>query len=157
MRSPSHRAPRACARGQSRHPRGPSRGFGMCRPSSVTGTSRRRSMTGPASRSCRRRSASPGRGGTLAYYRNDHGRLARVDLHLAPARYDETSVLPLPDGKGGSTLLVGQSNYESQTPSEAIAVPSVIAIAPSGGGGGGRVTPVVAGDVGSVGPLAVAD
>ena len=33
----------------------------------------------------------------------------------------------------------------------------MIAIAPSGGGGGGRVTPVVAGDVGSVGPLAVAD
>src|SRR3989475_4925860 len=41
------------------------------------------------------------------------------------------------------------------SPSEAVAVPSVIAIAPSGGGG--RVTPVVAGDVGSVGPLAVAD
>ena len=96
-----------------------------------------------------------GRGGTLAYYRNDHGRLARVDLHLPPARYDETTVLPLPDGKGGSTLLVGQSNYESQSPSEAVAVPSVIAIAPSGRGG--RVTPVVAGDVGSVGPLAVAD
>src|SRR3989454_8989608 len=97
------------------------------------------------------------RGGTFAYYRNDHGRLARVDLHLAPARYDETTVLPLPDGKGGSTLLVGQSNYESQTPSEAVAVPSVIAIAPSGGGGGGRGTPAVAGDVGGVGPLAGAD
>src|SRR5437773_968582 len=96
-----------------------------------------------------------GRGGTLAYYRNDHGRLVRVDLHLPPARYDETTVLPLPDGKGGSRLLVGQSNYESQTPSEAAAVPSVIAIAPSGGGG--RVTPVVAGDVGSVGPLTLAD
>src|SRR5207244_12471696 len=78
-----------------------------------------------------------GRGGTLAYYRNDHGRLVRVDLHLPPARYDETTVLPLPDGKGGSTLLVGQSNYESQSPSEAVAVPSVIALAPSGGGGGG--------------------
>src|SRR5437016_10058340 len=36
-----------------------------------------------------------GRGGTLAYYRNDHGRLVRVDLHLPPARYDETTVLPL--------------------------------------------------------------
>jgi len=98
---------------------------------------------------------TPGRGGTLAYYRNDHGRLSRVDLHLAPARYDQTTVLPVPDGKGGSTLLVGQSNYESQTPSEAAAVPSVIAIVPPGGGG--RVTPVVAGDVASVGPLAVAD
>src|SRR5207245_8894908 len=91
-----------------------------------------------------------GRGGTLAYYRNDHGRLARVDLHLPPARYDETTVLPLPDGKGGSTLLVGQSNYESQTPSEAVAVPSVIAIVPSGGGGGGRGAAARAGDAGYV-------
>src|SRR5437879_1690244 len=80
-----------------------------------------------------------------------------ISTSLPRARYDGTTVRPLPDGKGGSTLLVGQSNYESQTPSEAVAVPSVIAIAPSGGGGGGRVTPVVAGDVGSVGPLAVAD
>src|SRR6266699_2510430 len=79
-----------------------------------------------------------GRGGTLAYYRNDHGRLVRVDLHLPPARYDETTVLPLPDGKGGSMLLVGQSNYESQTPAEAAELPGVLAVAPSGGGGGGR-------------------
>src|SRR5439155_19722464 len=43
-----------------------------------------------------------GRGGSLAYYRNDHGRFTRVDLHLPPARYDETTVLPLPDGKGGT-------------------------------------------------------
>jgi enediyne biosynthesis protein E4 len=94
-----------------------------------------------------------GRGGSLAYYKNDHGRLTRVDLHLAPAQYDETAVLPLPDGKGGTTLLVGQSNYESHTPVEAAAVPSVLAIAP----GSGRTTPLIPGDVASVGPLAVAD
>jgi hypothetical protein len=93
-----------------------------------------------------------GRGGTLAYYRNDHGRFTGVDLHLPPARYDETAVLPLPDGKGGTALLLGQSNYEAQTPAEAAAVPSVLEVA-----AGGRVTPVVPGDVGSVGPLAVAD
>jgi hypothetical protein len=94
-----------------------------------------------------------GRGGTLAYYRNDHGRLSRVDLHLAPARYDETTVLPVPDGKGGSTLLVGQSNYESRSPAEAADLPGVLAVAPNSG----RVTPVVPGDVASVGALAVAD
>ena len=94
-----------------------------------------------------------GRGGALAYYRNQHGRFTRTDLHLAPARYDETAVLPLPDGKGGTALLVGQSNYSASTPAEAAAVPSVLEVDPSTG----RMTPVVAGDVASVGPLAVAD
>ena len=94
-----------------------------------------------------------GRGGALAYYRNDGGRFTKVDLHTGAARYDETTVLPLPDGARGTVLLVGQSNYESQTPAEAAAVPSVVAVAP----GSGKVTPVVPGDVSSIGPLAVAD
>src|SRR3989449_6977698 len=94
-----------------------------------------------------------GRGGPLAYYRNDGGRFTRVDLHTGAARYDETTVLPLPDGAGGTVLLVGQSSYESQTPVEAAAVPSVVAVAP----GSGQVTPVVPGGVGSIGPLALAD
>src|SRR5256712_577257 len=94
-----------------------------------------------------------GRGGVLAYYRNDRGRFNRVDLHVAPARYDETTALPLPDGKGGTTLLAGQSNYDSLTPGEAAGVPGVLAVTP----GTGRTTPLIPGDVPSVGPLAVAD
>jgi hypothetical protein len=94
-----------------------------------------------------------GRGGTLAYYRNDHGRFTPVDLHLGPARYDETTVLPLPDGKGGTMLLLGQSNYESETPKAAAAVPGVLGVAPAGA----RVVSIVPGDIASVGPLAVAD
>ena len=94
-----------------------------------------------------------GRGGALAYYRNDGNHLSRVDLHVPPAPYDETTVLPLPDGTGGTMLLVGQSNYESGTPAEAAAVPSVLAVDPRTG----AVTPAVPGDVASVGPLAVAD
>ena len=94
-----------------------------------------------------------GRGGSLAYYRNDHSRFTRVDLHLPPARYDETTVLALPDGMGGTVLLVGQANYESQTPSEAAALPGVLEVAP----GRARVTPIVPGDVASVGALVVAD
>src|SRR2546425_5146869 len=43
-----------------------------------------------------------GRGGPLAYYRNDGGRFTKVDLHTGAARYDETTVLPLPDGAGGT-------------------------------------------------------
>jgi hypothetical protein len=94
-----------------------------------------------------------GRGGSLAYYRNDHGRFTRVDLHQPPAPYGQTTTLPLPDGQGGTTLLVGQSSYTSHSPNEAATVPSVVAITP----GGGRTAPVVPGDVSSIGPLAVAD
>src|SRR2546423_1075771 len=94
-----------------------------------------------------------GRGGGLAYYRNEHGRFTRVASHLPLARYDETTVLPMPDGKGGTALLVGQSNYESRTPAEAAALPGVL----EGGPAGRDVTPGVAGDVASVGPLAMAD
>ncbi|HET7249767.1 MAG TPA: VCBS repeat-containing protein, partial [Gemmatimonadales bacterium] len=95
-----------------------------------------------------------GRGGALAYYRNVRGRFTRVDLHLPVARYDETAVLPIPDSKG-TELLLGQSNYESQTPDEAAGVPGVLGITPSGRRV--QVTPLVGGDHASVGPLAVAD
>src|SRR5439155_1165391 len=79
--------------------------------------------------------------------------LRKVDLHVPAARYDETTVLPLPGAAGATVLLVGQSSYESLTPAEAGAVPSVLAVEPAGG----RVSPAVAGDRFSVGPLAVAD
>src|SRR3989441_6313091 len=94
-----------------------------------------------------------GRGGPLAYYRNDGVRFTKVDLHTGAAPYDETTVLPLPDRTGGTVLLVGQSSYESQTPAEAVAVPSVVAGAP----GSGKVTPVGRGDVSSIGPRAGGD
>lgn len=94
-----------------------------------------------------------GRGGSLAYYHNAGGRFTKVDLHVPPARYDETAVLPIPDGTGATTFLVGQSNYESQTPAEAAGVPGVLGI----GMRGGPIATVVPGDHQSVGPLAVAD
>ena len=94
-----------------------------------------------------------GRGGSLAYYRNDGGRFTRVNLHLPTAPYDETTVVPLPAGNGGTVLLVGQSSYESQTPAEAAAVPSVVEVVPASD----AITPIVPGDVSSIGPLAVAD
>jgi len=94
-----------------------------------------------------------GAGGALAYYRNEQGRFTKVRLHLPLARYDETTVLPLPDGDGGTVLLVGESSYESRTPAEAGAVPSVLAVVPRTG----ATLPVVPGDVASIGPLALAD
>ncbi len=94
-----------------------------------------------------------GRGGSIAYFRNERGRLRRAASPGRVAAYDQTMVLPLPDGKGGTTLLVGQSSYESHTPVEAAGVPGVLAISPAADG----ATPVVPGDASSVGPLAEAD
>ena len=96
-----------------------------------------------------------GKGGTLGMYRYARGRFTRVDLHLPVAKYDETAVIPIPAEKGGTELLLGQSNYESQTPDEAAGVPGVLGIAPAGRRV--SVTPLVGGDHASVGPLAVAD
>jgi hypothetical protein len=97
-----------------------------------------------------------GQGGRLAYYRNHGGHFTKVERRAGAAPYDETTVLSVPgglDGHGGTVLLVGQSNYESQTPAEAIALPSVLAVNPAGGYG----RPVVPGEISSVGPLALAD
>src|SRR3989441_11908944 len=66
-----------------------------------------------------------GRGGPLAYYRNGGGRFTRVDLHTGAARYDETTVLPLPDGAGGTVPRGGQASCESQTPAAAAALRTV--------------------------------
>ena len=96
-----------------------------------------------------------GRGGSLAYFRNDRGRLRRAASLGGVAAYDQTAVLPLPDGKGGTRLLVGQSSYESVTPAEALGLPGVLEMTPTGGGI--PATPVVPGDASSVGPLAEAD
>jgi hypothetical protein len=96
-----------------------------------------------------------GRGGALAYYRNVRGKFIKTDLHLPMARYDQTAVLPISDGKRGTELLLGQSNYESQSVDEAAGVPGVVGISPAARRG--SIATVVSGDHESVGPLALAD
>ncbi|MEO5816036.1 MAG: VCBS repeat-containing protein [Gemmatimonadaceae bacterium] len=95
-----------------------------------------------------------GRGGALAVLRNTG---ARFTASRAPvATWDLTTVLPVPDGKGGTTLLAGQSSYESASPSEALNVPSVIAF-PLRGGAPGTPTQLASPESASVGPLALGD
>lgn len=97
-----------------------------------------------------------GRGGHLAVLHND-GRLFR-DLQSgasdAAARFDLTTALPVPNG-GTTILAVGQSNYETGSPSEALSVPSVIGWTV----GGRRAAPLVIAppETASVGPMALAD
>ena len=97
-----------------------------------------------------------GRGGTLAVLRNAGGRFTPLRVAGATARWDLTTVLPVPDMRGGTMLLAGQSSYESASPAEALVVPSVLGFDIRG------VTLtapelVAPPDTASVGPLAVAD
>ncbi len=96
-----------------------------------------------------------GRGGRLTVLRNDRGRFTSLPVAGGPQRFDLTTVLPLPDGRGGVSLLAGQSNYEAEDAATALALPSVLAF-----GAGTRVgaaTAAVGGDSASVGALALGD
>ncbi|NIN49534.1 MAG: hypothetical protein GTN62_05405 [Gemmatimonadales bacterium] len=103
-----------------------------------------------------------GRGGRLAYYRNDGGRFTAVALGTPEVEYDQTAIVALPDGVGGTRLLVGQSNYEAGSRDQALAAPSVLQLelGPGWGGVGGvppAFAPAVPGHNSSTGPLALAD
>ncbi len=97
-----------------------------------------------------------GRGGSLAVLRNEGARFSRVAVGGGAARWDLTTVLPVPDGRGGTTLLAGQSNYETSSPAEALSVPSVIGF-PMRGASAQAPQTVERGDTASVGPMALGD
>ena len=99
-----------------------------------------------------------GAGGRLAALRNSGDRFTPLAVAGAPARWDLTTILPVPDVHGGTTLVAGQSSYEAASADEALSISSVLAFALSGGGG--RPSAQAAGlppDTASVGPLALAD
>ena len=103
-----------------------------------------------------------GKGGTLGLYRNDAGRLTRVRLRMEEAQLDLTTVLPVPSGSGGISLLVGQMNYEAVSPAAARAAAAVLRVDLGLGRGIAgtlvpRVTTAVPGAESSTGPLALAD
>ena len=97
-----------------------------------------------------------GRGGVLSVLHNTGKGFTLRKALGAAARWDLTTILPLPDGRGGTLLVAGQSNYESSSPAEALGVPSVIGY-PLRGGTPGAAMAIAPPDSASVGPLAVAD
>jgi len=99
-----------------------------------------------------------GSGDRLAGYRNDRGRLIPFDLGLPPADADLTSILAVPDGRGGLRLLVAQSNYESDSLATSVALPSVLGVPlDRTGRRAGPIEAAIPGDTATVGPLALAD
>ncbi|MDA1082203.1 MAG: VCBS repeat-containing protein [Gemmatimonadetes bacterium] len=96
-----------------------------------------------------------GAGGRLAVLRNGIGRFTPLAIGGPPARWDMTTVVPVPAGRA-LTLLAGQANYEAASDSDALRVPSVVGV-PVVAGAAGAAVPVIAGDTASVGALALAD
>lgn len=100
-----------------------------------------------------------GKGGELALFRNSGGHFSRERLQNGAAKYDQTAVLGIPNARGGTDLLLGQSSYEADSSAEAFALPSVVRIATASNRTGRRAAEQVAvpGDTASIGPLAIAD
>jgi hypothetical protein len=94
-----------------------------------------------------------GRTGTLAWFRNEGGRLRPATARVPPAPGDLTTILGWPQSQGRRMVIAGVSSYEMGTTSEALATPSVVAYSPATG----AMTRLVPGDSASVGPLALAD
>jgi hypothetical protein len=96
-----------------------------------------------------------GRGGQVAWYRNDGGRFVAGPVDVPPAADDQTTILGLPSA-GGARLLIGQGNYEQVTSEDVLRTPSVF----SGTVRGGRLGlagPAAGPDTSSAGPLALSD
>ncbi|MFQ6046386.1 MAG: CRTAC1 family protein [Gemmatimonadales bacterium] len=102
-----------------------------------------------------------GAGGRLALFKNEGGRLRVVSLGVATTGSDQSAVLAVPRDGGGSVLLVGQSNYEAESPAAALEIPSVVALEfaprPIGHSARPRARALVPGAMSTTGPLALAD
>jgi len=96
-----------------------------------------------------------GRGGRLSVLRNSGARFTPLAISGVTQQLDLTTVLPYPDGRGGTVLLAGQSNYEAESAVQALASPSVVALV--AGARAASPRSVFAGDTASVGALAIAD
>jgi len=96
-----------------------------------------------------------GRTGMLTLLENQDGHFTERPAPDAAAG-DLTAVVPVPDGTGRLRLAVGQSNYEAETPGEALAMPRVLGV-PLRRGAPGPAAPLLAGDTASVGALAAGD
>src|SRR5215831_19265653 len=97
-----------------------------------------------------------GRGGRLAVLKNDGPGFRELTSGAPPARWDLTTLLPVPDKSGRVTIVAGQSNYEAMSAAEALSVPSVVAF-PAMDRRGAPPIQIAPPETASVGALALAD
>ncbi len=96
-----------------------------------------------------------GRGGRLNVLRNTGDRFVPMQVPGDVQAYDLTTVLPAPDGRGGTTLLVGQSSYEASNADDALRLAAVLGF--HAAQRIGAANSIAGGDTGSVGAMAMAD
>ncbi len=97
-----------------------------------------------------------GKGGRLAVFRNEKGRLAPVRSTLPVAQADLTGVLGLA-GPTGVRLLAGISIWEARTDSEMVSQPSVVGYDVTRGVVAPRQIPLVGSHAAATGPIALGD
>jgi len=97
-----------------------------------------------------------GRGGKVTLFRNSGRAFTRSLPPGSASPKDLTTIVPVPDGKGGTVLIAGQSSYESASSGEALALPSLVGF-PVSRGALEHSIDVMGGDSASVGPIAVGD
>ena len=96
-----------------------------------------------------------GKGGRIAYYRNDNGRLARSTAG-PDAPGDFTSVLGLAE-QGSTRLIVGLSTWQARSIEEMTGPPAVVSLRADRGSIAPRAEPLVGSHETATGPLAMAD
>lgn len=95
-----------------------------------------------------------GKGGPLTLLLNEGGRFVARNGTVAAG--DLTAIVPMPDGRGGERLVVGQANYESATLDEALALPGVLGVSFRGGALAAPAA-ILTGDTASVGAITAGD
>lgn len=97
-----------------------------------------------------------GRGGRLATFRNEAGRLVPYRGPGALADEDFTTVLGLAR-PGSGRLLIGVSNWEARSPDQVLVPPAALSLTTGPEGVGGRLDPLLPPDSSATGPLALGD
>jgi hypothetical protein len=97
-----------------------------------------------------------GKGGHLAVFHNDRGRLIREHEAGPAAGADLTTILGLP-GKDGPRLIAGVSTWEARSPAEMTEQPAVVSFPLRGAAPTGSVEALVGSHESATGPLALGD
>ncbi len=97
-----------------------------------------------------------GKGGRVAVFRNDHGRLSAQPAQGPVAPQDYTSILGLAEG-GSSSLVAGVSTWEARTEPEMTGQPAAVTVPFVRGTLAGAAEELVGSHESATGPLALGD
>ena len=97
-----------------------------------------------------------GKGGRIAVFHNEHGKLVPQASSGAPSAVDATTILGLADN-GVPRVLAGMSTWELRTVADMVAQPSVVSMTVSRATLSSRQDPLIPSHESATGPLALGD